>query len=263
MTKLEFIAAFTSACGNLSGELLNTALVQYERQFTDQLLSGMSEQTIVAGWGSPQSAALKLKLHTLNGSLKKPMSGEKVMRICMTGFCLLIMDLFILIPASVCAALLSLFYALAATVYLVGIFISASSLAGVNYVEVPNQYFPVGIFKHVEIGSFRIDPSPLTPEQQSPEPASTPHFISSINPGILVFEYAPAAVADAIQPATMKDKTQSLHIAANWTKNAFWCGIAVILAGMVLLVLCLLATRLAFRLLHRLALWHFNTLKNI
>ena len=251
MTKLEFIAAFTSACGNLPGELLDTALAQFERQFTDQLLSGLSEQTIVANWGSPQSAALKLKLHTLNGSLKQPMSGEKVMRICMMGFGLLLMDLFVLIPATVFASVLLAFYTLAGSAYLAGIFIIASNLAGVNYIVVPNHYFPAAIFKHMEIGNVHIDPSSPMPVQQNP-----PHFTSKINPAIVAFEDAPQAISGDAQ-------LQSLNIAANWAKDVFWCGIATTLAGMLLLVLCLKATGLAFRVLRRFALWHFNTLKNV
>ncbi len=247
MTKLEFIAAFTSACDNMPRELLDAALADYERQFTDQLLSGQSERAIVDGWGAPQTAALKLKLQTLNGNLAQPLSGAKVLRVVMAGAGLAVLDFFLLIPASFVGFLLTSLFLLGSGAYLGGIFVTVSSLVGVNYIEVPQSYFPAAMFSHVDIGSVRIDPDVIVVDTPV---LAMPHSSTNITPDIIAFE-------DAGQ-----HQKQTLHIATNLHKNAVWNGLGITLTGMMLLVLGLLAVRLSFRLLGRFIGWHLFTLKN-
>ena len=85
VTKLEFLAAFRLACDTLPGELVEAAVADYERQFTDALLAGELESAIVQRWGAPQHAALKLKLGTFNGNLKQVVTAEKVARVGFSG----------------------------------------------------------------------------------------------------------------------------------------------------------------------------------
>jgi uncharacterized membrane protein len=246
VTKLEFIAAFRLACDTLPVELVDTALAGYERQFTDQFLSGVSEQVIVERWGTPQHAALKLKLSTLNGNLKKTVSVERVARVGMNGVGLALMDFLLCIPAMIYLALLSAFYIAALIVYLTGIFVSASSLAGVNYIDVPAHYllhdFAMKGSTHFNIGNIDIVPTELVKEDEpvlpeaSKEPGAdhTPHFLHD----------------------------RGFHIATHLNKETIWKGISTTLAGMVLLVLCFLATRFTFRMIRQFVAWHFSVLKN-
>ena len=246
MTKLEFIAAFKSACNNLPTELVDLALADYERQFTDQFLAGVSEHIIVERFGSPQHAALKLKLSTLNGSLKTTVTAEKVARVGMSGVGLVVMDIFLCIPAAIYACALFAFYCAALVVYLVGIFFSASSLAGVNYFDVPARYFlHNGAMRgstHLTIGAIDIVPTELinnderTPVDapQSGDVEHTQHFLHE----------------------------RGFHVATHVGRGTIWKGLGTTLAGMVLLVLCFLATRFTFRLVRQFAAWHFSVLKN-
>ena len=246
MTKLEFIAAFKLACDTLPVELVDVALADFERQFTDQFLSGMSEQVIVERWGNPQHAALKLKLSTFNGNLRKTVSVEKVARVGMNGVGLVLMDVVLCIPAMIYLALLSAFYIAALVVYLTGIFVSASSLAGVNYIDVPAHYLLHDMAMkgstHLNIGNIDIVPTelvkedgPVVPEAgQGPGPDHSPHFLHD----------------------------RGFHIATHLNKNTIWKGTSTTLAGMVLLVLCFLATRFTFRMLRQFVAWHFTVLKN-
>lgn|GEM_PF-6632393 len=250
MTKTEFLAAIKSACETLPVELVDAALADFERQFTDQFISGVSEQTIVERWGSPQAAALKLKLGSFSGNLKQAVSAQKVARVGLSGVGLLLMDIFLLGPAMVYSALLATFYAVALAVYLTGIFVSASSMAGLNYIDVPARYllnnFTTKGYSHLDLDNIDIAPLGLISDDALPK------------------------VADTTDPTNNQDQLQSpssfhergIHFATHLNKDSIWKGIGTTLAGMVLLVLCFLSTGFTFRKLRQFVAWHFTVLRN-
>ena len=246
MTKLEFLAAFRLACDALPAELVEAAVADYERQFTDQLLAGLSEPVIVERWGTPQHAALKLKLGTFNGNLKQAVTAEKVARVGFSGAGLALLDLFLLIPASVYFSVLGAFYLAAGAVYLSGIFISASSLAGVNYIDIPahtilNQFTMKGS-TNISLGTIDIEPAFIGVEADTAQSE-------------------PDQTGSATHPSHfMRDR--GFHIATHINHSTIWKGLSTTVAGMLLLVLCLLATRFTFRQLKRFAGWHCTVLKN-
>ena len=246
MTKLEFLDSFKSACDALPPDLVDTAVAGYERQFTDQFLSGLSEQSIVAQWGSPQHAALRLKLGTLNGNLKQVVNAEKVARVGFSGFGLLMLDLFLLIPGMAYLALLMTFYFCGALIYLAGIFQASASLAGVNFIAGPAYYFPGDMSlkgsTHVTIADIDIVPSDLAGNDEPDRARETPEQ---------------PAVRDA---SPLHER--GIHIATHLDKRSIWKGIGTTLSGMLILVLCLLATRFTFRMVKQFASWHFSVLKS-
>ena len=252
MTKIEFISAFKSACETLPGGLVDAALADYERQFTDQIISGVSEQVIVERWGTPQTAALKLKVGTFNGNLKQAMSAGKVARVGVSGVGLVFLDILLLGPAAIYSALLAAFYVVALLVYLTGIFVSASSLAGVSYIDVPAHYllnnFAVKGYTHFDLADMDIVPTDLTNDDASPTAAGVT--------GV-------AEDSDHVQihsPSFFHGN--GFHIATHLNKDSIWKGISTTLAGIVLLVLCFLATGFTFRKLRQFVVWHFSVLKN-
>jgi len=249
MTKLEFLAAFRSACASMPAlpiELTESAIADYERQFSDQLLSGLAEPVIVDRWGAPSQAAMKLKLGTLNGNLKQAVSVEKVARVGMSGLGLAVMDFFLLIPGAIYLALMLAFYIASLAVYLSGIFVSASSLAGVNYIDIPAYYLmndhSVKGTTHLDIGSVEIDSTDIGSEPEA-EKQSWADTNSADHP-----------------PHFLRDK--GFHIATHINQGSLWKGIGSTMAGMLMLVLCLLATRFTFGLLRQFVAWHFSVLKN-
>jgi len=246
MTKLEFLAAFRSACEALPMALTEAAIADYERQFTDQFLTGVAEQVIVDRWGAPSQAAMKLKLGTLNGNLKQVVSVEKVARVGMSGLGLVVMDFFLLIPGAIYLALMIALYAGSLAVYLSGIFVSASSLAGVNYIDVPAYYLmndhSVKGTTHLDIGSVEIESTDISAEHGADKKTQSDGN-SADHP-----------------PHFLRDK--GFHIATHIGRGSLWKGVSSTLAGMMLLVLCLLATRFTFGLLRQFVAWHFSVLKN-
>jgi uncharacterized membrane protein len=256
VTKLEFIATFRSACDGLPAELVETALADYERQFTDQFLSGVSEAHIVERWGSPQHAALKLKVGTFNGNLKESVSVKKVARVGLNGIGLALIDILLCVPAAVYCVVLAAFYIASIAMYLSGIFMSASSLAGVNYIDVPAHYLLRDLnFKgstHLNFGNIEVVPTELVSDddQDKPDDASP----ESNNP-----------LAD--QPG-MTEHTQhflhdrGFHISTHISKGSAWQGVFTTLGGIILLVMCMLVTRISFLLLRQFVSWHVTVLRN-
>ncbi len=256
MTKLEFLAAFRAACEHVREEAVEAAIADYERQFTDQILAGETEQAIVDRFGSPQAAARKLKLSTLNGNLKQAVSAGQVAKVGVSGLGLLLLDLILVVPAIVYSALLGAFYFVALLVYLSGIFISTASLAKVSYIDVPTQNILSGVnfndHSHITIGDVEI----------TPEVSDDPDLVEDRS------DVANAAKGEADpqgEPALpihlLRD--QNFHISTHVNNRTIWRGIATTVAGMVLLVLCLLATRFSFRTLKHYVIWHFTVLRNV
>ena len=246
MTKLEFLESFKSACDTLPAELVDAAVADFERQFTDQFLAGQSEQMIVGRWGSPQHAALKLKLGTLNGSLKQVVSAEKVARVGISSFGLMILDLFLFIPGMAYFAVLMAFYFLGCLIYLAGIFQTSAGLAGVNFIDVPANYFSNDMVMkgstHLNIADIDIVPSQVFEGEEQK--------ISNGNPEQTVGH----------DMHYMHDR--GFHIATHLGKNSVWKGVGTTLSGMLMLVLCLLATRFSIQMLKQFASWHFTVLKS-
>lgn len=243
MTKLEFLAAFRLACDSMPPEPVEAAIAEYERQFTDLLLSGLSETVIVERWGTPQHAALKLKLGTFTGNLKQAVNVEKVARVGISGVGLAVLDLILLIPASLYATLLCAFYIVSIAVYLSGIFVSASSLAGVNYIDIPAHALLSKLATtHISIGSLDIEPGDIGTDSDD-EPAGLNQ-------------------SESAEQGTHFKRDRGFHIATHIDKSSIWKGVSTTLAGMLLLVLCMLTTRFTFRLLRQFVAWHFSVLKN-
>ena len=245
MTKLEFLDSFKLACDALPAELIDAAIGDYEREFTDQLLSGVSEQSIVDRWGSPEHASLKLRLGTFNRNLKQIVRAEKVARVGISGFGLLVMDLFLLIPAAAYFALFFVGYVVALLIYLAGIFQSASSLAGVNYIDVPAHYFANGITMngstHLIIRDIDIVPLALLKEDGQDRLKKNAHSSSTYDQHLI--------------------NDRGFRIVTHINQQSIWEGVGTTLIGMMMLILCFFATRLTFLKLRQFAVWHFVVLK--
>jgi uncharacterized membrane protein len=256
VTKLEFISAFRSACESLPTELVEAALADYERQFTDQFLSGVSEAVIVERWGTPQHAAMKLKVGTLNGNLKESVTVQKVARVGLNGIGLVVMDVLLCVPAVVYAAVLVVFYVAALAMYLSGIFMTSSSLAGVNYIDVPAHYLLRDLdmkgSTHFNFGSIDIVPTELVEDGDTSKPASVDS--GGNNSG--------EAHPEANDHAQHFLRDRGFHIATHIHKGTVWEGVSVTVAGMLFLLLCLLATRFSFLMFRQFIRWQFAVLKN-
>jgi hypothetical protein len=179
--------------------------------------------------------------------------------VLISGVWLAILDLFTFIPAAFFSSLLFVVYAVSLCIYLSGIFVSASSLTGVSYIEIPAQYLPMHLASHIDIGRIHFRPDGgLSDDGDKKATAVNDDLVIGVikNPDSV----KSADTGDSVELRTAR--YESVDIVSHLPKNTFWNGIGITLAGMIMLILCFLATRLGFHLLRSFALWQFAILKN-
>lgn len=132
-SKLDYLDALKRALMGLPPDVQAKTLAWYEQRFVDGAAIGRSEQDVAKELGDPRDVALTLRTNAHFAQLShKPAPTSSVARTVVSGFGLLVFNLFMLIPAAVFASLLMALYMSAFGVYVSGIAVTASGLAGSN-----------------------------------------------------------------------------------------------------------------------------------
>ena len=132
-SKLDYLDALKRALMGLPPSVQAKTLAWYEQRFVDGAATGRSEQDVARELGDPRDVALTLRTNAHFAQLShKPAPTGSVARTVVSGFGLLVFNLFMLIPAAVFASLLMALYVSAFGVYVSGIAVTASGLAGSN-----------------------------------------------------------------------------------------------------------------------------------
>ncbi len=131
-SKLEYLDALKRALMGLPPETQAKTLAWYEQRFVDGASNGRREQDVAEELGDPRDVALTLRTSAHLQQIKEKAPQSSVARTVVSGFGLLVFNLFMLIPAAVFASLLMALYLSAFGVYVSGIAITASGLAGSN-----------------------------------------------------------------------------------------------------------------------------------
>ncbi|WP_313170967.1 DUF1700 domain-containing protein [Massilia oculi] len=136
MGKLEYLDALKRALMGLPPETQARTLAWYEQRFVDGSAAGRPEHEVAAELGDPRQVAVTLRTSAHLADLKDGNKDKKpsgnIARTVVSGIGLLIFNLFMLIPAAVFASLLMSLYLSAFGVYVSGIAVTASGLAGSN-----------------------------------------------------------------------------------------------------------------------------------
>lgn len=165
-SKLDYLDALKRALMGLPPDVQAKTLAWYEQRFVDGAAAGRSEQDVAKELGDPRDVALTLRTNAHFAQLShKPAPTSSVARTVVSGFGLLVFNLFMLIPAAVFASLLMALYVSAFGVYVSGIAVTASGLAGSNELvlsaplsrlEITNDDSPSETQTRVSIGEHGI-----------------------------------------------------------------------------------------------------------
>jgi uncharacterized membrane protein len=165
-SKLDYLDALKRALMGLPPDVQAKTLAWYEQRFVDGAAVGRSEQDVAKELGDPRDVALTLRTNAHFAQLShKPAPTNSVARTVVSGFGLLVFNLFMLIPAAVFASLLMALYVSAFGVYVSGIAVTASGLAGSNELvlsaplsrlEITNDDSPSETQTRVSIGEHGI-----------------------------------------------------------------------------------------------------------
>lgn len=132
-SKLAYLDALKRALMGLPPDVQAKTLAWYEQRFVDGAALGRPEPDVARELGDPRDVALTLRTNAHFEQLShKPAPPGTVARTVVSGFGLLVFNLFMLIPAAVFASLLMALYMSAFGVYVSGIAVTASGLAGSN-----------------------------------------------------------------------------------------------------------------------------------
>ena len=132
MGKLDYLEALKRALLGLPPELQAKTLAWYEQRFVDGAAAGRLEADIARELDDPKKVALTLRANTHMNAFAAQKNPANLVRVFVSVIGLLIFNLFMVIPAAVFGALLATLYACAFALYVGGIAITASGLAGAN-----------------------------------------------------------------------------------------------------------------------------------
>lgn len=130
MGKLEYLDALKRALMGLPPEIQARTLAWYEQRFVDGTAIGRREQDVALELGDPRQVAVTLRTNAHLADIEQRKPAFNPLRALLSGIGLLVFNLFMLIPAAVFASLLISLYLTAFGVYVSGIAVTASGLAG-------------------------------------------------------------------------------------------------------------------------------------
>lgn len=132
MGKQDFLDALRKALAGLPPETVARTLAYYEQRFIDGLTVGRSEAEVAAELDEPRKIAMTLRANSHLASLEPRKAPASPLRMAVSFAGLAVFNLFMVVPAAVFAALLMALYIASSSVYVSGIAITASGLAGAN-----------------------------------------------------------------------------------------------------------------------------------
>jgi uncharacterized membrane protein len=133
MGKLTFLDALKRAMPGLPPATQAKTLAFYEQRFVDGAALGRSEDDVARELGDPSRIAMTLRASVFEEKLTVPARRPAgAVRMLLSALGLAIVNLIMVAPAAVVGGLLICLYAAALSLYVGGIAITASGLAGAN-----------------------------------------------------------------------------------------------------------------------------------
>ncbi|HEY0490236.1 MAG TPA: DUF1700 domain-containing protein [Telluria sp.] len=132
MGKLEYLDALKRAMAGLPVEAQARTLAYYEQRFVDGVAAGLSEEEVAKGLDDPKKIAMTLRANTHMRAFEEKRNPANFVRLMIAVLGLAIFNLFMVVPAIVYASLLATLYACSLALYLGGVAVTASGLAGAS-----------------------------------------------------------------------------------------------------------------------------------
>lgn len=132
MGKLEYLDALKRAMAGLPVEAQAKTLAYYEQRFVDGVAAGLSEEEVAKSLDDPKKIAMTLRANTHMRAFEERKNPANFVRLMVAVLGLAIFNLFMVVPAIVYASLLATLYACGLALYLGGVAVTASGLAGAS-----------------------------------------------------------------------------------------------------------------------------------
>ncbi|SHG94768.1 DUF1700 domain-containing protein [Massilia sp. CF038] len=135
MDKIEYLEALKRAMTGLAPEAQAKTLAFYEQRFVDGVAAGRSEAEIAAEQDDPRKIAMTLRANSHMAAFTEKKNPANFVRMAFAAVGLAIFNLFMVVPAMVYAAMLTVLYVCGLTFYLAGTVITASGLSGTDEIK--------------------------------------------------------------------------------------------------------------------------------
>ncbi|KFI07710.1 DUF1700 domain-containing protein [Massilia sp. BSC265] len=262
MGKLEYLDALKRAMSGLPPEIQAKTLAWYEQRFVDGVAAGRTEASIAEELDDPRKIAVTLRANAHMDAFKEKKTPANGLRMLLAGAGLLVFNLFMAIPAAVFASLLVAAYGTALGIYVSGIAVTASGLAGASELVLNNPLHRIEIMENGERRE-RIENSRTRVsigkqgihvyEDEAPEDTGLEDSPKDVAKSERVIRRAEKVAGAGIQITTDMDgesrTTQTL------------VGFAMVLGGILLFLLSLVVTKYTFLGLRRYVKMNLSLLK--
>jgi uncharacterized membrane protein len=264
MGKLEYLDALKRAMTGLPPEIQAKTLAWYEQRFVDGTTAGRNEDSIAEELDDPRKVAVTLRANAHMDAFNKqpndknpPASG---LRTVVAGAGLLVFNLFMAIPAAVYASLVVAVYCTALGLYVSGIAITASGMAGANELVLDNPLHRIerragddvrreDVRTRVSIGKYGIN----IYEDEAPDPGA-----ATDDPDEEAGSRAVIRRAEKVADAGVRITTD-MDGESRTTQTVF--GLVMVLGGILLFLLSLVITKYTFSGLKRYLKMNLSLLK--
>ena len=242
MGKLDYLDALKRAMLGLAPELQAKTLAWYEQRFVDGMAAGRPEADIARELDDPKKVALTLRANTHMAAFAEQKNPANLVRVLVSSVGLLIFNLFMLIPAAVFGALLASLYVGAFALYLGGIAVTASGLAGANelVLDAPLRHVIDGVAVKGGRTRVSIDETGIeVTEEKAPGavPDAVPELDADASSGERAVRRAERVVGNGLHISTdMDDESRATQTAL---------GLSAVLGGIVLFLVSIVVTRYA------------------
>jgi uncharacterized membrane protein len=236
--KLDYLDALKRAMLGLAPELQAKTLAWYEQRFVDGMAAGRPEADIARELDDPKKVALTLRANTHMAAFAEQKNPANLVRVLVSSVGLLIFNLFMLIPAAVFGALLASLYVGAFALYLGGIAVTASALAGANelVLDGPLRHVVDGVAVEGARTRVSIDETGIEVTEEK-APGAAPEPEDGASSGARAVRRAERVVGNGVHISTdMDDESRATQTVL---------GLSAVLGGIVLFLVSIVVTRYA------------------
>lgn len=252
MNKTEYMNTLAQELQSLPQSVIQETLRTYEQKFAEGLATGKTEAELAASLPNPRLIAAQLRASQRFQHLKRDFTPGNFFGLMLAVFGLMILNLFMVIPAFIAASFMFVAYLSSVFVYGVGVVVLAVSLSGVETLQV------------------KI-PGDLHGRNSHSEHRAWPH---GGNATVNISEKGISIDKNEIHRWAKDEWNSERH--ERWSDRDHWhtmtidnhmggqhavYGILLLIGGTGLLLLCLMLTQLSFVGFKKYLLWNVSLLR--
>ncbi|MES2049985.1 MAG: DUF1700 domain-containing protein [Pseudomonadota bacterium] len=283
MNKTEYMNTLRQELNGLPAEVVEDTMWAYEGRFVDGMVAGRDELEIAASLPAPHIVAAQKRASMRYQELKEKVTPSNFASLLVALLGVMMLNFFMIIPAIIGSILLFAAYLSSMVMYVVGIVITATVLAGVPQV---NLNIPTHHFQHinqdfdddmneefsVHHGNVRVDisPSGITVDKDEAgdvsksAPASNSAASSTAASNAAASNTAVVKTGDdksAVDKAAVDRSVVHVSIGHHLKTIHIFQGLGFLLGGIALFMLCLFTTKYTFVGFKKYLLWNVSLLR--